>query len=71
MFLLRSNDVSLHMTIHTGVLIETLAALGAKVHWVSCDIFSSQNHAAAAITKTRKPWMLLMVLKKCFVDFAR
>ena len=59
------------MTIHTGVLIETLAALGAKVHWVSCDIFSSQNHAAAAITKTRKPWMLLMVLKKCFVDFAR
>jgi adenosylhomocysteinase len=40
---------SLHMTIQTGVLIETLVALGAKVRWVSCNIFSTQDHAAAAI----------------------
>jgi len=40
---------SLHMTIQTGVLIETLAALGAKVRWASCNIFSTQDHAAAAI----------------------
>ena len=40
---------SLHMTIQTGVLIETLAALGAKVRWCSCNIFSTQDHAAAAI----------------------
>merc|ERR1739836_14710 len=42
---------SLHMTIQTGVLIETLAALGAKVRWASCNIFSTQDHAAAAIAK--------------------
>merc|ERR1711935_4129 len=42
---------SLHMTIQTGVLIETLAALGAKVRWCSCNIFSTQDHAAAAIVK--------------------
>jgi len=42
---------SLHMTIQTGVLIETLAALGAKVRWCSCNIFSTQDHAAAAIAK--------------------
>jgi adenosylhomocysteinase len=39
---------SLHMTIQTGVLIETLTALGAEVRWVSCNIFSTQDHAAAA-----------------------
>ena len=39
---------SLHMTIQTGVLIETLVALGADVRWVSCNIFSTQDHAAAA-----------------------
>jgi adenosylhomocysteinase len=39
---------SLHMTIQTGVLIETLVALGAEVRWVSCNIFSTQDHAAAA-----------------------
>ena len=39
---------SLHMTIQTGVLIETLTALGADVRWVSCNIFSTQDHAAAA-----------------------
>jgi len=42
---------SLHMTIQTGVLIETLKALGAKVRWCSCNIFSTQDHAAAAIAK--------------------
>jgi len=42
---------SLHMTIQTGVLIETLSVLGAKVRWASCNIFSTQDHAAAAIAK--------------------
>jgi len=42
---------SLHMTIQTGVLIETLSELGAKVRWCSCNIFSTQDHAAAAIAK--------------------
>merc|ERR1719215_1910455 len=42
---------SLHMTIQTGVLIETLAALGAEVRWCSCNIFSTQDHAAAAIAR--------------------
>ncbi|TVQ95587.1 MAG: adenosylhomocysteinase [Deltaproteobacteria bacterium] len=40
---------SLHMTIQTGVLIETLVALGAEVRWVSCNIYSTQDHAAAAV----------------------
>jgi adenosylhomocysteinase len=40
---------SLHMTIQTGVLIETLVALGAEVKWASCNIFSTQDHAAAAV----------------------
>src|SRR5512145_1294821 len=40
---------SLHMTIQTAVLIETLDALGAEVRWVSCNIFSTQDHAAAAV----------------------
>src|ERR671916_529923 len=38
---------SLHMTVQTAVLIETLTALGAEVRWVSCNIFSTQDHAAA------------------------
>src|SRR5437773_3986955 len=40
---------SLHMTVQTAVLIETLLELGADVRWVSCNIFSTQDHAAAAI----------------------
>ena len=43
---------SLHMTIQTAVLIETLKALGADVRWASCNIFSTQDHAAAAIAET-------------------
>src|SRR5690606_11978272 len=46
---------SLHMTIQTAVLIETLKALGADVRWVSCNIFSTQDHAAAAIAATGTP----------------
>ncbi|MEO8758438.1 MAG: adenosylhomocysteinase [Devosia sp.] len=46
---------SLHMTIQTAVLIETLVALGAEVRWVSCNIFSTQDHAAAAIAKAGVP----------------
>jgi len=46
---------SLHMTIQTAVLIETLTALGAKVQWSSCNIFSTQDHAAAAIAVTGVP----------------
>jgi adenosylhomocysteinase len=42
---------SLHMTIQTGVLIETLKALGAEIRWCSCNIFSTQDHAAAAIAR--------------------
>ena len=42
----------LHMTIQTAVLIETLVALGADVRWSSCNIFSTQDHAAAAIAKS-------------------
>ena len=46
---------SLHMTIQTAVLIETLAALGAEVRWASCNIFSTQDHAAAAIAAAGIP----------------
>jgi adenosylhomocysteinase len=46
---------SLHMTIETAVLIETLAKLGASVRWASCNIFSTQDHAAAAIASTGVP----------------
>lgn len=46
---------SLHMTIQTAVLIETLVALGANVRWASCNIFSTQDHAAAAIAKAGVP----------------
>ena len=44
---------SLHMTIQTAVLIETLTELGADVRWVSCNIFSTQDHAAAAVVVGR------------------
>ena len=40
---------SLHMTVQTAVLIETLVSLGAEVRWASCNIFSTQDHAAAAV----------------------
>src|ERR1022692_1905195 len=46
---------SLHMTIQTAVLIETLAELGASVRWASCNIFSTQDHAAAAIARSGVP----------------
>ncbi len=46
---------SLHMTIQTAVLIETLVALGAEVRWVSCNIFSTQDHAAAAVADQKVP----------------
>ena len=46
---------SLHMTIQTAVLIETLASLGAEVRWASCNIFSTQDHAAAAIAAAGIP----------------
>ena len=44
---------SLHMTIQTGVLIETLHALGAQVRWASCNIYSTQDHAAAGIVAAK------------------
>src|ERR687884_116187 len=46
---------SLHMTVQTAVLIETLVALGARVRWASCNIFSTQDHAAAAIARAGVP----------------
>ena len=46
---------SLHMTVQTAVLIETLVELGADVCWVSCNIFSTQDHAAAAVVVERPP----------------
>ena len=46
---------SLHMTIQTAVLIETLIELGAEIRWASCNIFSTQDHAAAAIAKAKVP----------------
>ena len=46
---------SLHMTIQTAVLVETLQALGADVRWASCNIFSTQDHAAAALVEAGTP----------------
>jgi adenosylhomocysteinase len=46
---------SLHMTIQTGVLVETLQALGAEVRWASCNIYSTQDHAAAALVEAGTP----------------
>jgi len=55
----------LHMTIQTAVLIETLTSLGASVRWASCNIFSTQDHAAAAIAKQAYQFLLGKVkLKK-------
>ena len=50
---------SLHMTIQTAVLIETLVDLGASVRWASCNIFSTQDHAAAAIAASRRSGLRL------------
>ena len=55
---------SLHMTIQTAVLIETLVELGADVRWCSCNIFSTQDHAAAAIAAAGVPvfaWKLSLI----------
>ncbi|MDP1166147.1 adenosylhomocysteinase, partial [Klebsiella pneumoniae] len=46
---------SLHMTIQTAVLVETLQALGADVRWASCNIYSTQDHAAAALAAAGTP----------------
>ncbi|MCS5620902.1 MAG: adenosylhomocysteinase, partial [Nitrospinaceae bacterium] len=46
---------SLHMTVETAILIETLVELGADLRWASCNIFSTQDHAAAAIAETDVP----------------
>jgi adenosylhomocysteinase len=58
---------SLHMTIQTGVLIETLTALGAQVRWASCNIYSTQDHAAAAIAATGVP--VFAVKGETLVDY--
>ncbi len=58
---------SLHMTIQTGVLIETLKALGADVRWASCNIFSTQDHAAAAIAVAGTP--VFAVKGETLVDY--
>jgi adenosylhomocysteinase len=50
---------SLHMTIQTAVLIETLVELGADVRWASCNIFSTQDHAAAAIAAAGVPVLVV------------
>ena len=58
---------SLHMTIQTAVLIETLKALGAEVRWVSCNIFSTQDHAAAAIARQimeKTPWTVTCAIRR-------
>ena len=58
---------SLHMTIQTAVLIETLAALGADVRWVSCNIYSTQDHAAAAIAAAGIP--VFAIKGECLEDY--
>src|SRR5512143_2310537 len=58
---------SLHMTIQTAVLIETLTALGAEVRWASCNIFSTQDHAAAAIARDGVP--VFAVKGESLVDY--
>jgi len=58
---------SLHMTIQTAVLIQTLEALGAKVRWASCNIFSTQDHAAAAIAASGTP--VFAVKGETLVDY--
>ena len=58
---------SLHMTIQTGVLIETLKALGADIRWASCNIYSTQDHAAAAIAAAGIP--VFAVKGESLVDY--
>ena len=58
---------SLHMTIQTAVLIETLAALGAEIRWASCNIYSTQDHAAAAIAARGIP--VFAVKGESLVDY--
>src|SRR5574344_2878006 len=58
---------SLHMTIQTAVLIETLSALGAEVRWCSCNIYSTQDHAAAAIAAAGIP--VFAVKGETLVDY--
>ncbi|MFL2859998.1 MAG: adenosylhomocysteinase [Pontiellaceae bacterium] len=58
---------SLHMTIQTAMLIETLQELGAKVRWASCNVFSTQDHAAAAIAKTGTP--VYAIKGECLEDY--
>jgi adenosylhomocysteinase len=58
---------SLHMTIQTAVLIETLKALGADVRWASCNIYSTQDHAAAAIAATGTP--VFAIKGECLTDY--
>ena len=70
---------SLHMTIQTAVLIETLVELGADVRWASCNIFSTQDHAAAAIAAARRAGLRLegrdprgvLVVHQAGADLAR
>ena len=70
---------SLHMTIQTAVLIETLVELGADVRWASCNIFSTQDHAAAAIAASGVPGLRLegrdaggvLVVHRAGADLAR
>ena len=57
----------LHMTIQTAVLIETLIELGAECRWSSCNIFSTQYHAAAAIAKAGVPYKLKVPRKSMVV----
>ena len=58
---------SLHMTIQTAVLVETLQALGAEIRWASCNIFSTQDHAAAALAARRTP--VFAVKGESLVDY--
>ena len=59
---------SLHMTIQTAVLIETLKALGAEVRWASCNIFSTQDHAAAALRVGRSAVFLATTAMRSFSE---
>jgi len=69
---------SLHMTIQTAVLIETLQALGAQVRWASCNIYSTQDHAAAAIAARGTPvfpsrartWRSIWITRTGFLNLA-
>ena len=58
---------SLHMTIQTAVLIETLYELGADIRWASCNIFSTQDHAAAAIADNKSFDTVFFIIKISFL----